>query len=178
LKYTNEKLFSVLTAYKYLKMKITRIIIISFALILTSSRGFSQPQMIDRVVAIVGDYTILQSEIENQYLQYRAQGINFPDMRCFILKDFLEQKLLLNQAKIDSIEVSESTVELQLEQRLSYFISQIGSEEEMEDYFGKSMIEIREDLRDVLREQLITQQMQGKITGEVKTTPSEVKKFY
>jgi peptidyl-prolyl cis-trans isomerase SurA len=159
-------------------MKIKELIIISFILLISCSRSFSQPQMIDRVVAIVGDYTILQSEIENQYLQYRAQGINFPDMKCFILKDFLEQKLLLNQAKIDSIEVSESSVELQLDQRLSYFISQIGSKEEMEDYFGKSMLEIREDLRQVLREQLITQQMQGKITGEVKTTPSEVKKYY
>lgn len=139
---------------------------------------FGQAKMIDRVVAIVGDYNILQSEIENQYLQYRAQGINFPDMRCFILKDFLEQKLLLNQAKIDSIEVSESSVEMQLEQRLNYFIAQIGSEEEMEEYFGKSIIKIREDLREVLREQLITQQMQGEITGDVNTTPSEVKKFY
>lgn len=134
--------------------------------------------VIDRVVGIVGDFTILQSEVENQYLQYRAQGANFPDMRCFILKDFLEQKLLLNQAKIDSIEVSESTVELQLDQRLRFFIAQIGSEEEMEEYFGKSMLEIKEDLRTVLREQLITQQMQAQITQDVKITPSEVKKFY
>ena len=89
---------------------------------------WAQPQVIDRVIAIVGDFTILQSDLENQHLQYRAQGINFPDMRCFILKDFLEQKLLLNQAKIDSIEVSESTVDLQLNQRLQYFIAQIGSE--------------------------------------------------
>ncbi|MBE0655396.1 MAG: peptidylprolyl isomerase, partial [Bacteroidales bacterium] len=92
--------------------------------------------------------------------------------------DFLEQKLLLNQAKIDSIEVSESTVDLQLNQRLQYFIAQIGSEKEMEEYFGKSMLQIKEDLREVLREQLITQQMQGEITGDVKITPSEVKKFY
>lgn len=134
--------------------------------------------VIDRVVGIVGDYTILQSELENQYLQYRAQGVNFQDMHCFILKDFLEQKLLLNQAKIDSIVVSESTVEMQLDQRMNFFIEQIGSEEAMEDYFGKSMLAIKEDLREVMREQLITQQMQGQITQDVKITPSEVKKFY
>lgn len=160
-------------------MKKTGIYLILPLLVLTSySRLKSQPQMIDQVVAIVGDYTILQSEIENQYLQYRAQGINFPDMRCFIFKDFLEQKLLLNQAKIDSIEISESSVELSLDQRLRFFISQIGSEEEMEEYFGKSMLEIKEDLREVLREQMITQQMQGEITGDVTITPSEVKNFY
>jgi peptidyl-prolyl cis-trans isomerase SurA len=85
---------------------------------------------------------------------------------------------MLNQAKIDSIEVSESTVELQLDQRLRFFITQIGSEKEMEEYFGKSMLQIKEDLREVLREQLITQQMQGEITGDVKITPSEVKKFF
>ncbi|MGC9344374.1 MAG: peptidylprolyl isomerase, partial [Bacteroidales bacterium] len=160
-------------------MKKTGIYLILPLLVLTSfSRLKAQPQMIDQVVAIVGDYTILQSEIENQYLQYRAQGINFPDMRCFIFKDFLEQKLLLNQAKIDSIEISESSVELSLDQRLRFFISQIGSEEEMEEYFGKSMLEIKEDLREVLREQMITQQMQGEITGDVTITPSEVKNYY
>lgn len=159
-------------------MRIAGIIIISVLFFSPVKRAWAQPQMIDRVVAIVGDFTILQSEIENQYLQYRAQGVNFPNMRCFILKDFLEQKLLLNQAKIDSIEISASSVELQLEQRLNYFIAQIGSEEEMEEYFGKSMLQIREDLREVLREQLITQQMQAKITGDVTTTPSEVKNYY
>ncbi len=159
-------------------MKLIRKLILTFTITAFSASAWTQARLIDQVVGVVGDYTILQSDIENQYLQYRAQGVNLPDMRCFLLKDFLEQKLLLNQAKIDSIEVSESTVELQLDQRLRYFISQIGSEEEMEEYFGKSMIQIKEDLREVLREQLITQQMQGEITQDVKITPSEVKKFY
>lgn len=166
------------SAYKIFIMKLIKKLILTSAILIFTLTLKAQPMMIDRVVGIVGDYTILQSEVENQYLQYRAQGVNFPDMRCFILKDFLEQKLLLNQAKIDSIEVSESTVELQLDQRLRFFISQIGSEEEMEDYFGKSMLEIKEDLRQVLREQMITQQMQSQITQDVKITPSEVKKFY
>lgn len=159
-------------------IKMKKSLILTVLIVVSVARMAAQPRIIDQVVAIVGDYTILQSEIENQYLQYRAQGVNFPDMRCFILKDFLEQKLLLNQAKIDSIEISESSVELSLDQRLSFFINQIGSEKEMEEYFGKTMLEIKEDLREVLREQMITQQMQGQITGDVKITPSEVKKFY
>ena len=138
----------------------------------------SQKILLDKVVAIVGEHTILQSEVENQYLQYKMQGVKEPDLKCYIFNDFLEQKLLLNQAKIDSIEVSESSVEMQLDQRLAFFIQQIGSPEELEAYFNKSVLEIKEDLRSVLRDQMITQQMQSSITREVKITPSEVKKFY
>ena len=140
--------------------------------------AFSQPLLIDKVVGIVGDYTILQSDVENQFLQYRAQGSSQPDLKCVIYKDFLEQKLMMNQAKIDSIEVSESSVEMTLDQRMQFFINQIGSVAELEDYFGKTVLEIKEDLRKVVRDQMITQQMQGTITGEVRITPSEVRKFY
>lgn len=147
---------------------------------ITGSAGklYSQKILLDKVIGIVGDYTILQSDVENQYLQYKMQGINEPDLRCLIYMDFLEQKLLLNQAKIDSIEISESNVELQLDQRLQFFISQIGSEEELEDYFNKSVFEIKEDLRQVLRDQMITQEMQRNITGDVTVTPAEVRKFF
>lgn len=150
-----------------------------FPLTLHSQEGSDgQPVLIDQVIGIVGDYNILQSDVENQYLQYRAQGTRFPDMKCTIFKDFLEQKLLLNQAKIDSIEISETTVEMQLNSRLQYFINQIGSPEELEEYFNKSILEIKEDFRDVLRNQMITQMMQSEITGDVKITPSEVKAYY
>ncbi|MCK4921307.1 MAG: peptidylprolyl isomerase, partial [Bacteroidales bacterium] len=119
-----------------------------------------------------------QSDVENQYLQYRAQGINQPDLKCMIYRDFLEQKLMMNQAKIDSVEVSESSVEMSMDQRLQYFISQMGSVEELENYFNKTVLEIKEDLRSTVRDQMITQQMHGIITGDVKTTPSDVRKFY
>ena len=138
----------------------------------------AQSFIIDRVVAVVGDYTILQSDIEQQYLQYRAQGQTVPDMKCLIFKEFLEEKLLLNQAKIDSIQISESSVEMQLDQRLKYFISQIGSQEELEAYFNKTILQIKDDFRDMIRDQMLTQEMQKGITGSVKITPSEVKAFF
>ncbi|MCB9000315.1 MAG: SurA N-terminal domain-containing protein, partial [Bacteroidales bacterium] len=147
------------------KKPLLSILLMLFALSLSA-----QSYMIDRVVAVVGDFTILQSDIESQYLQYRAQGHNLPDMKCIILKDFLEEKLLLNQAKVDSIEVSESSVELQLDQRLQYFISQIGSQEELEAYFNKTILQIKDDFREMIRDQMITQKMQGEITGNVKIT--------
>nr|MDA3821718.1 peptidylprolyl isomerase [Bacteroidales bacterium] len=100
------------------------------------------------------------------------------DIKCNILEYFIGQKLLMTQAKIDSIEVSEGQVEQSMESRLSNFISQFGSEEEMEQYFNKSIYDIREDLRKTMKELMMTQQVQQSIVGEITITPSEVKSFY
>lgn len=141
---------------------------------------FSQPgQLIDQVVAVVGNNIILDSDIENQYLQLLAQGFDYEgDLKCQIFEDLLYQKLLLNQAIIDSVEVTEAEVEQRLDTRLSMIIHQAGSEQELEDYFGKSMTEIKNDLRTMLREQLLTQKMQSQITDDINITPSEVRSYY
>jgi peptidyl-prolyl cis-trans isomerase SurA len=82
-----------------------------------------QSLILDRVTAVVGEFMILQSDIESLNLQNKAQGINMPgDEKCVILENFLIEKLLVNQAKIDSIEVSESSVEMELDNRLSYLV--------------------------------------------------------
>jgi peptidyl-prolyl cis-trans isomerase SurA len=153
-----------------------------FIFILSLSNVFlstGQPRILDRVVAIVGDYKILQSDIESMYLQYQAENISYEgDLKCVILEDYLAQNLLLNQAKIDSIVVSESQVEMQLDARLDYFINQIGSQERLEQYFKKTILEIKEDFRDMIRDQLITQEMRNTITADVTVTPSEVRQFF
>jgi peptidyl-prolyl cis-trans isomerase SurA len=146
------------------------------ACVLMPGRGQT---VIDRIVAVVGEYRILQSDIETQYLQNRAQGISMPgDAKCIILEDYLSQKLLVNQAKIDSVEISEASVEMELDGRLQYFISMIGSQEALEEYFGKSILQIKTDMRESVRENLLTRQMQGTITADVRVTPSEVRAFY
>jgi peptidyl-prolyl cis-trans isomerase SurA len=138
-----------------------------------------QPMIIDRVVGVVGDFNILQSDIEQQYLQMKMSGMYMsPDIRCQIFNQFVEQKLLMAQAKIDSVEVGPDMVELQMEARLEYFVSQFGSEEEMENYFNKSIFDIKDDLREAIREQMITQEVSGSITEDVSTTPSDVRSFY
>jgi peptidyl-prolyl cis-trans isomerase SurA len=140
---------------------------------------YSQPFLIDRVAAIVGKNFILQSEIEGQMLQMRAQGIPVrSNTRCQIFEELLEQKLLINQAALDSIEVTDAEVEMEMNSRLQYFIRQIGSEEALEEYYNKSLLEIKEDLRDIVRDQLITREMQMEITFGVKVTPSEVRSFF
>lgn len=139
----------------------------------------SQPVIIDRVVAIVGKNTVLQSEIETQLLQMRAQGTPVgANMNCQILEELLEQKLMINQAVIDSIEVSDSDVEMEMNSRLQYFIRQIGSEQALEEYYNKSLLEIKEDLRDIVRDQLVTREVQQEIAGSITVTPSEVRSFF
>ncbi len=140
----------------------------------------AQNEVIDRIAGIVGDQIILQSDIENQYIQLKSQGYrgNESKIKCSIFEDQLAQKLLLNQAKVDSIEITESQVEMELNRRLQQFINQIGSEKQLEDYYKKTILEIKEDFRELIRNQLLTEEMQRNIAGEIIVTPSEVKKFY
>lgn len=154
-------------------------IVILFFLVAISLKNIAQDSIVvDKIVAIVGNKTILYSEIENQRLQFQAQGYTSNNIRCEIFEDQLFQKLLINQAVIDSVEVSDKEVDAELGRRMSYFISQIGSEEKLEEFYKKSIAEIKEDLRSVIEDQLITQRMQGQITGDLKVTPSEVRKFF
>jgi peptidyl-prolyl cis-trans isomerase SurA len=147
--------------------------------LMISGWAMGQAMIIDRVVGVVGDFNILQSDIEQQYLQMKMSGMYLPpDTRCQIFNQFVEQKLLMAQAKIDSVEVGSDMVEMQMESRLEYFINQFGSEEEMESYFNKSIFDIKDDLREAIQEQMVTQQVSSSITEDVSTTPSDVKSFY
>ena len=146
---------------------------------LLSFNMMAQTLVIDRVIGVVGDFDILQSDIEQEYLQMKMAGQYVsPEMRCDIYNSFIERKLLMTQAKIDSIVVGPDMVEMQMESRLNYFIGQFGSEEEMEEYFSKSIFDIKDDLREAIQEQMITDQVRGTIVADVTTTPSDVKSFY
>jgi len=138
-------------------------------------------QILDQVVAVVGKNIILKSDIETQYLQYRMQGIiegSSRSIKCKILKDLVFQKLLLNQADVDSIVVGESQVEQEMDRRFRYFIGQFGSKEKLEEYYEKTVDEFKEDMREVVRNQLIQQSVQGEIVKNIGITPKEVKAFY
>ncbi len=153
--------------------------IVSFLIIVLSISIHSQSQVVDRVVAIIGNHSILQSDIENQYLQLQAQKIRFEgDAKCVIFEDLLIQKLLLDQAKIDSVEVSEMQVKMHIESRINDLMNYFGDQQKMEEYYKKSIYDLKEDLHDVMQDQAITQQMREKLVKDVKMTPSEVKNFY
>jgi len=155
-------------------------IIFFFALVFGFSQAVSQEKVIvDQVVAIVGNSAILESDIFNQRRQLQGQGVDLgPNPECLILDDVLYQKLLYNQAILDSLEVSDEQVEQVLERRLRFFIQQIGSREKLEAYYGKSIEELKDEFRDIVREQELSQQMEAKITRNVSVTPSEVRNFF
>lgn len=160
--------------------KCFKLISLSFVIYAAAAAtAISQQRVVDRVVAVVGSNIILQSDIEHELLQMQAQGYVPTDRsRCELLENQIVQKLLLNQATIDSVVVTDSDVEMELNRRLQFFIQQIGSEENLEKYYNKSIIEIKEDFRDIVREQEITQMMQMEIIGNVRVTPAEVKRLY
>ncbi|MDF1546421.1 MAG: peptidylprolyl isomerase [Bacteroidales bacterium] len=136
-------------------------------------------KILDRVIAVVGNEAVLQSEVEEQYFQLQARGMSAAeDEKCKIFEGILFQKMLIVQAQIDSVEVSEKEVEAQVDGRIRQFSNQIGGDKQLEDYFGKTIAEIKESFMDPIREQLIAQKMQSEITGDVKITPSEVKSYF
>jgi peptidyl-prolyl cis-trans isomerase SurA len=145
-----------------------------------SAQTFGQDKVIDQIVAVVGGNVILKSDIETQYLQMQAQGATSTgDMKCEILESLLEQKLLLAEAELDTtITVTDNQINQEMDRRMQYFIEHIGSEKEVEEYFHKPIIQIKADMEDAIREQLMTQQMHSKITEDVTVTPSEVRRFY
>ena len=140
-----------------------------------------EAKVIDKVVAVVGKNVILQSDIDAQYMQYRLQGGikgTAKSIRCEILEDLLFQKLMLNQAEMDSITITDEQVNSEVESSLRYFINQLGSQEKLENYYNKTMAEIREELTTIIRDQFLVQQVQQTIVSNVFVTPAEVKEFY
>jgi peptidyl-prolyl cis-trans isomerase SurA len=137
--------------------------------------------IIDQVVAVVGKNIILQSDIENQYIQMRLQrGISgsAESIRCGILEDLLFQKLMLNQAELDSVTVTEVQVEQEMERRLRYFINELGSQEKLEAYYNKSVSDIKNELRRLVKDQMLVEQVQSDIMRKVVITPEEVRSFF
>jgi len=154
-------------------------LVLLIALLTILGTKVSAQEMVDRIVATVGEKVVLQSDVENQVLQMRAQGVySGGDLHCDVLKELLIQKLLLNQAELDSVEVSASAVEQELDMRLLYFVRQVGSQKKLEDYYNKSMAEIKEDFRPIIRDQKITETMRRTITEGIKVSPKEVSDFY
>ena len=149
-------------------------------LFLTALLASAQNQVIDKIIAKVNNKVILKSELESQYGQYLAQAKATPsfDLKCQVFDQMLQEKLLLNQAITDSIKITEDQVESTINQRLRYYTSMFGSEEKLENYFNKSIVEIKDELREDVKDQLLIQKMHEQVTQGVSITPSEVKAYY
>lgn len=155
-------------------------LLIIFILIISVNDSFSQNKIVvDKIVATVGNSIILKSDIHNHKMQYKAQNVDLgTNPFCTVLEELIYQKLLYNQAIIDSVEISEDRVEAELNRRLRFFIQKIGSRERLEEYYGMTVEEIKDDFRDIIHEQKLSQAVESKITSDVRVTPSEVKHYF
>ena len=135
--------------------------------------------VVDEVAWIVGDEAIFRSDVEEQYQQMKSEGISIPgDPYVVIPEQIAVEKLYLHQAKIDTIEVPESSVRNMVDQRINFFINQLGSKEKVEEYFHKSIPVLRESLVEMMKNNSIVSQVQRNLTEGVTATPKEVRKYF
>ncbi len=139
----------------------------------------AQDNVIDEVLWVVGDEAILKSDVEQARLFYMMQGQQMEgEPYCVIPEQLAIQKLFLNQAVIDSVMVSDQEVFSAVENELNDRIARIGSREKMEEYFGMSSTKMREELRETMHDRMVMERMQHKLFGDIKVTPSEVRRGY
>ncbi len=156
-------------------------LILSFALFVVAFCSVqAQRVLIDKVIAKVGGELVLLSEVEEQfsYASEQRGGLE-PEMRCQILEQIMVQKLLVNQAKLDSVEVSDEEVATQLDARFERILQMMGGDtKQFEDFYGQTIPEAREGMRSELKNQLLTDRMRSQVMGSIVVTPSEVKAFF
>lgn len=166
---------------KQRQISLLRFLITSIVLGIATSPLFGQgnPLVIDKIIAKVDNYIVLKSDLERAYLDYLSSGeFNSGDAKCRILENLVVNKMMVAKAEIDSVLVEDSEVQSDLNRRLDYMISQIGSIEEIEKFYGKSIEQIEGELFENVKEQLIIRKMQGELTSDLQVSPAEVKKFF
>jgi peptidyl-prolyl cis-trans isomerase SurA len=158
-----------------MKIRVSLMILMVSSLFTVSA----QDNVIDEVVWVVGDEPILRSEVEAQRLQAQYQGVKFNgDPYCVIPEQLAVQKLFLHQADLDSIVVSDNDVVGDVDRKINNDISQVGSKEKLEEYFGKSISKIREMYREQARNNQLVSTVQRNLVGGITVTPAEIRQFY
>ena len=153
-------------------------IFLLFAVVM-SAQGQPKKVVADKIVAVVGDRIILQSDIRNSIEDAKRQGGTVPDgAQCMLMEQALISKVLMLQAEKDSLPVTDEDVEAELDQRVRHFINQVGGQKELEEYAGKTVYQIKDDARESVKESKLAAAMQQKIVSSVKITPTEVKAFF
>ena len=146
---------------------------------LSAEKKDSLGTVVDEVIWVVGDEAILKSDVEVTRIQAAMEGMRWsgnPD--CAIPEQLAVQKLFLHQAALDSIEVTESEIASNIEQRVEYMIQQTGSREKLEEYKKQSLTQIRQSMHDDLRDQMLIQRMREHLVKDISVTPSEVRRYF
>jgi len=159
-------------------MQLKKAIYLSLSLLCFSVLTQGQPKTVDGVVAVVGGDIILKSDIDEQYDVFNRQNFGENISYCGVFEELLFQKLLIHHAEIDSVTVGEDEVESNMDRRIEQLIQQMGDQKKLEEFYGKSVVEIKEEMRILIREQLTAQRMQMTVVEGIEVTPSEVREFY
>lgn len=160
---------------------IKRIVTACFLLFVTAIAANAQPQKVvaDKIIGIVGDRIILQSEIKNSIADLVRQGQTIPpNGECLLTEQAIISKTLMLQAMKDSLPVTDEDVEADLDNRIRTYINQLGSKEALEEVAGKTIYQIKDDARESVKEQKLAAAMQQKIVANVRMTPIEVKAYF
>ncbi|MDX1943207.1 MAG: peptidylprolyl isomerase [Saprospiraceae bacterium] len=157
-----------------------KLIVVFVMLLFTGINIVAQRAVIDKVIAKVGGELLLLSEVEEQYAYMASENPNLPEeARCNVIDGLMTAKLLLNQAKLDSVEVSDDDVETQLNARVDRILAYMGGDEsQFEAYYGQTINEMKEQNREDLRNQIMVERMRSQIMKDVTVTPAEVKQFF
>lgn len=160
-------------------MNIKTLIIALTYSVATTLSIVAQDNIAEEVAWVVGDQPIWKSEIEEQYrnMLYEKMEIN-GDPYCIIPEQMAIEKLYLHQADIDTVEVQDNMVASQVDSRINFFITQLGSREKMEEYFRKTLPEMRQSMTEMIRNQYRVQQVQQSLTKDIKVTPSDVRRYF
>ena len=139
-----------------------------------------QKSVIDGIAAVVGSRVILKSEIEAAHDNLVRQGQleNTSEDMCSVFEDLLLEKLLIHQAEIDSVVVTEEEADANMERRIQMIVQQIGSVQKLEEFYKKSIIEIKEEMSEMIKDQLTAEKMQRKITEKIEVTPTEIFEYF
>ena len=136
-------------------------------------------ELVDKVLGVIGNEILLYSDLQKRVLQARSQGMEMSDQaECFILEEVLYEELMLHHSKVDSVEVSEEMVEGELNRRIQWFASQMGGVEKVEEFYEKSITEIKAEFRPDIEDQLRIRAMQAKITEDVRVIPADVQSYF
>lgn len=155
-------------------------IIIVFVLMAFVQLNAQEKKLIDKVVAQVGSELILLSDVENEY-NYMAnvQKVEDENIKCMLLEQIMASKILVTQAKLDSLEATDPEVEAQLDARMDQILRQMGGDEQLfEDYYGKTVAEMKNIYRDDIKSKILTEKMQAQLISNIQITPSEVVEFF
>ncbi len=146
----------------------------------TATAQYKGGPVVDKIVARVDNQILLKSEVELAFLQARSQNQGIPSgtLKCKVFEQLLINKMMLAKAELDSVTVEDNMVDDQLSRRMNYMIQTIGSKEKLEEYYKKSVDQLKSELKKEVKDQMVVQKVQEGITKSTKVTPNEVKRFF